>query len=277
MLLRSRSRQAIWSAPTRGVGLIWLTDDVSLRTSDHHGTALRRAYTVWADWVSLVLDVQGLVADPAGDPVAVAAMGSAEEFQASIHLALTGFYRQAVGTLRAVLESVLAALDFSVRDDPSAVSAWLEGAYDGVFWTSRVRRRLSKLEPFSVFGTEEDSLFGDKGWFAWLYDVLCAFVHGRPAHTTAAGQSIETTNGGLWQSNGPIYVTGVFDMWCRMFFNTMLISTLMAGLARPALATIPTPTDLSLEAFVMRLMDWHPQPGVPQLAAIIAEYLMPSA
>jgi hypothetical protein len=197
-------------------GLVWLTDDVSLRTCDHHGTALHRAYTVWSDWISVVLDVQGLAPDPATDPVGVAAIGSAEEFQASIHLALTGFYRQAIGTLRAVLESLLAALDFSIRDDPSAVSHWLEGAYEGMFWTSRVRRRLSKLEPFSSFTSDEWSLFADSGWFAWLYDLLCAFVHGRPAHTTVDGNRIETTNGGLWQSNGPIYVTGVFDMWSRI-------------------------------------------------------------
>jgi len=257
-------------------GLVWLTDDVSLRTSEHHGTVLQHAYAVWGDWISLVLDVQALAANPAVDPLAVAAMGAGEEFQASISLALTGFYRQAIGTLRAVLESMLAALDLSVRNEPAAVSAWLEGAHDGMFWTSRVRRRLSNLEPFSQFRTEEDSLFADAGWFAWLYEVLCAFVHGRPAHTNAAGRRIETTNGGLWQSNGPIYVDDVFDMWARLFFNTMLISALMAGLSRPALVALSTPTGLSLEAFVMRLMDWHPAPGVPRVAAIVAEHLMPS-
>jgi hypothetical protein len=256
---------------------VWLTDDVSLRTSDHHGTVLSRALRVWGDWLTLLLDVQSLVTDPASDPLAVAAMGAAEEFQASISLALTGFYRQALGTLRAVLESLLAALEFSVRDDPAAVAAWLEGSHEGRFWATRVRRRLSRLEPFASFHTEEDSLFAEPGWFAWLYDLLCAFVHGRPAHTVAAGDRIDTTNGGLWNSNGPLYVAGVFNMWARLFFNTMLMSALMVGLARPALAALEGPTSLSLEALVRRLMDWHPEPGVPAVAAVIAEYLMPSS
>lgn len=258
-------------------GLVWLTDDVSLRTSDHHGTALSRALAAWGDWLTLVLDVQSLVAEPASDPLAVAAMGAAEEFQASISLALTGFYRQALGTLRAALESLLAALDFSVRDDPSAVAAWLEGSDEGRFWASRVRRRLAQLEPFRSFRTEEDSLFGEPGWFAWLYDLLCAFVHGRPAHTVAAGHRIDTTNGGLWDSNGPLYVGGVFDMWARLFFDVMLMSALMVALARPALTQLEQAAGLSLEAFVKRLMDWHPTPGVPRVAAVIAEYLMPSS
>jgi hypothetical protein len=254
-----------------------LTDDVSLRTSEHHGTALQREYAIWGDWISLVSDVQALAAKPTDDALSVAAMGATEEFQASISLALTGFYRQAIGTLRAVLESMLAALDFSVRNHPAAVAAWLEGTQDGVVWTSKVRRRLSKLEPFSEFTTEEgDSLFGDSGWFAWLYEVLCAFVHGRPAHTTAAGHRIETTNGGLWKSNGLIYVDVAFDLWARLFFNTMLIGALMAGLSSPALAELSNPTELSLEAFVMRLMDWHPAPRAPRVAAVIAEHLMPS-
>jgi hypothetical protein len=101
-------------------------------------------------------------------------------------------------------------------------------------------------------------------------------VHGRPAHTNAAGVRLDTTNGGLWNSNGPVYVSGVFDMWTRIFLDVVLLSTLLAGLANPALTKIANPSDVSLETFVAQLMDWHPQPGVPPVAARIAEHLMPS-
>jgi len=65
------------------VSVTGLPDDVSLRTSDHHGTVIRRAQDCWGEWISLVLDIQSLGADPTRDSLAVAAMNVADELQVS--------------------------------------------------------------------------------------------------------------------------------------------------------------------------------------------------
>lgn len=257
-------------------GVTGLPDDVSLRTSDHHGTVLQQAHDCWSDWIALVLDIQGLCDDAMRDPLAVAAMNVADELQVSVYLALTGFYRQAIGTLRAALEGMLAALHFCVASDQEATDEWLAGTDEGRVWVRKVRLKLRTMEPFVGFEQEvEWPLFADGGWFAWLYELLSAFVHGRPAHTDKAGRRMETTNGGLWQSNGPIYHDGAFEFWARLYFNATLLSALMAGLANPKLTALAKPTGLSLEAFLERLFEWHPEPGVPRVAAVIAQHLFP--
>jgi hypothetical protein len=203
-------------------------------------------------------------------------MNVTDELQVSVYLGLTGFYRQAIGTLRAALEGMLAALYFSVTPDQAASDEWLAGTNEGRVWVRQVRLKLRESEPFSRFEQQvEWPLLADDGWFAWLYETLSAFVHGRPAHTDKSGHRMETTNGGLWESNGPIYHDEAFEFWARLYFNSTLLSTLMAGLANPKLTTLARPTGLSLEAFMERLFEWHPEPGVPKVAAVIAEHLFP--
>jgi hypothetical protein len=262
--------QSTWQSVTG------LPDDVSLRTSDHHGTVIRCAHDSWGEWISLVLDIQGLCDDPMRDSLAVAAMNVTDELQVSVYLALTGFYRQAIGTLRAALEGMPAALHFSVVSDQAAIDEWLAGTDEGRLWVRKVRLKLSESEPFAQFEQQVNwPLFADGGWFAWLYETLSAFVHGRPAHTSKSGRRMETTNGGLWGSNGPIYHDGAFEFWARLYFNAILLSALLAGLAKPELTTLAKPSSLSLEAFLEQLFEYHPEPGVPRVAAVIAEHLFP--
>lgn len=137
--------QSTWQSVTG------LPDDVSIRTSDHHGTVIRRAHDCWGDWISLVLDIQSLCDDPMDDSLAVAAMNVTDELQVSVYLALTGFYRQAIGSLRAALEGMLAALYFSAVSDQAAIDGWLAGTDEGRVWVRKVRLELRELEPFSRF------------------------------------------------------------------------------------------------------------------------------
>src|SRR5437867_4231132 len=82
-------------------GIIHLPDDVSLRTSDHHGKDLKHAYDAWGDWISLALALQYLDGpEPTTDVAAV--IGSfvvTDELQSSLHSALCGFYRASIGDL----------------------------------------------------------------------------------------------------------------------------------------------------------------------------------
>jgi hypothetical protein len=256
-------------------GLVALPDDVSLYTRDRHQETLRRAYKAWSHWTTLVLDVQSLCADAARDPLAVAAVGAGEEFQASTYAALTGFYRQAIGGLRSVLETTLAGLYFKVQPNDAVLDKWLEGAEDRPFPTTTTRRTLSRTEPFCSLGKGDEAFLADNGWFASLYALLCAFIHGRPAHTNRDGISIETTNGGMWRSNGPVYVQQAFAFWSALYFDTMLLGALLCGLADQRLVEQPGCHGVIYETYVERLMEWHPHPKAPITAAVIAEYLMP--
>ncbi len=255
-------------------GLVALPDDVSLRTTDHHGQTLHRAYECWGNWVSLILDIQSLCESPSLDPLAVATANASDEFRVSMYAAMPGYYRQAIGSLRPALEAMLAALHFGVHPDGRTLEQWLEGHEDGRFSSGRVRPQLAREVPFSRFERSGRALLADGGWYSWLYAILSAFLHGRPAFTDQAGGRIETTNAGLWASNGPIYSSDAFELWARVFFDALLLSALLAGLAEERLVRRESPHDISNRALIARLIDWHPAPGAPNVAADIAE-LMP--
>lgn len=258
-------------------GIVALPDDVSLRTSEQQGRVLRDAQAAWRHWLGLVVDIQRTRPDIEHDALVVATMSVAEELQASLYNALTGFYRQAIGMLRAPVEAMLAAADFSARPDPQRLAQWLQGREEGRISVPKVRRALRKLEPYVRFEQEADSrLLGDDGWLTWLYGVLCAFVHGRPALTDAMGTSIETTNGGMWQSNGPVYAPRAFTFWSTLYFDSLLACALLAGLTEPRIIAVAEPSDIGYEQLIEHLMDWHPHPGPPPPAAAVAEHLMPS-
>lgn len=89
-----------------------LPDDVSLRTSDHHGSTLRNAYELWSHWPALTLELQSLVPDPREDALCLASLTVSDELQASLYAALTGFYRQAIAGLRPALEATMAGAYF---------------------------------------------------------------------------------------------------------------------------------------------------------------------
>ncbi|MFZ1155357.1 MAG: hypothetical protein WAN93_10680 [Solirubrobacteraceae bacterium] len=254
-------------------GIVNLPDDVALRTSERHGEVLHHAYAAWGYWLGMVLDIQALC-DPNDDPLAVAVLNATDEFQASAYAALTGFYRQSIGTLRPALEAMLAAVYFKVLPNKRSFTNWQHGNQAGRLWIKTVRRKLAQCDPFPRFEESGDELLADGGWVVWLYGILSEFLHGRPAHTDDAGKRIETTNGGMWNSNGPIYAEDAFVLWSRLYFNTLLLAVLLAGLADPRLVRVTKPNDITYEQYVEKLIDWHPTPGAPLTAATIAEYLM---
>src|SRR5437879_5362341 len=67
--------ESTWSSITS------LPDDVALRTTDFHGAALHQAHEFWGNWVSLVLDLQGLVESPKDDPLCVVSLAMGDELQ----------------------------------------------------------------------------------------------------------------------------------------------------------------------------------------------------
>lgn len=81
-----------------------LPDGVSIRTSDQHGTLFKNASQFTNHWIELILDVQALTLNPREDALALSCLDAHDDFQASIYAALTGYYRQSIGSLRYALE-----------------------------------------------------------------------------------------------------------------------------------------------------------------------------
>lgn len=250
-----------------------LPDDVSLRTSNHHGSALSNANAFWARWVSLVLDVQSLVPEAREDALSTSCLLVSDELQASTYLALTGFYRQAIAVLRFGLEATLAGAYLRAFPDPVRFQQWADGHDQGRLWVRDVRRKLAAVDPYASFENDPFPLLSDGGIVAFLYERLSAFSHGRPNLIDDDGRQIPTSNVGLWGgSNGPVYEFDSFRIWSVYYFEVAFVCLLLVGLAEPGLRSHPNPTDMSFGTFVRLTLSW--QPIVPPMLARISEYLV---
>jgi hypothetical protein len=228
-------------------GITSLPDDVSLRTSDHYGTDLKRAYRAWGDWVSLALAAQYLDGDPpkTDTPIVVASFVVTDELQSSLYSALCGFYRASLGDLRLALEGAVAGLYFTAIPDPQTLQAWEEGGYE--LKMNDARQRLAQHDPCRRY----PGLMGNHEWVASSLRQLNTFSHGKPS----------TANIEFWEgSNGPIYVPRSFEVWRRAFVDVVLLSVLLTALAEPRLREATYPSDFRLSDVVESLLSWHPQP-----------------
>lgn len=241
-------------------------DDVSIRTTDHHGTTFRRVYDIWGYWVAFTLDLQSVVQNPRYDALALACLNVGDELQASTHIALTGFYRQAIAGLRSALEGTVVGAYFRAYPDGKKFAEWADGHRGGRLWWREVRKKLGKVSPYSLFEQPDDEfpLLGEAGWVNFLYDRLSTFSHGRPFYTDEDGNQIPTTNVGLWDgSNGPIYERRSVRMWSVYYFDVALACLSIVGLAEPRVLHVRRPTELTYLDFVSRLAEWtEARPGV---------------
>ena len=228
-------------------GITNLPDDVSLRTSDHYGTDLQRAYGAWGDWVSLALAAQYLGGEPpkTDTPIVVASFVVTDELQSSLYSALCGFYRASLGDLRLALEGAIAGLYFTAIPDAQTLKAWDDGTYE--LQMNDARQRLAQRDPCRRY----PSLMDNDKWVASSLRQLNSFSHGKPS----------TANIEFWEgSNGPIYVPRSFEVWRRAFADVVLLSVLLTALAEPGLREAMYPSDFLLDDFIESLLAWHPEP-----------------
>lgn len=238
--------------------LVWLTDDVSLRTSEHHGTLLRKANQLTGHWIEMVLDIQSLIQNPRDDALALACLDVHDDLQASIYTMLTGFYRQSIATLRMALEETLAGAYFRAYPDSTKVQQWADGLREGQLWVREIREELSKIEPYSSFERGEYKLCGKSGWVDFLYSRLSGFSHGRPFYTDEEGNRVPTSNVGLWcGSNGPVYEPRAVKLWSAFFFDTALLCLVLVGLAEKRILHLKKPTGIGFKEFLERTLFWH--------------------
>ena len=211
--------------------LIWLTDDVSLRTSDNHGSELKIMYELYGSLIDQ-LEVEG-------DVFWELLLDIADEFQASLFNLLCGFYRVSLSCLRSALEISTYALYFQVTRQYEEFKTWIKGKYDddrfrNIRSFGNLCDQLDKLKNFESIQTHLNSMYGftlfnqktprrAPGITRQLHSHLSKFVHSRPQHT----------HGDLWKSTGPVYVPISFVKGATCYLETFMLVYVFIKLARP--------------------------------------------
>ncbi len=263
-----------WSSITN------LPDDVSLRTSDFHGTAVREAHELWGHWVALCLDLRSVIESSADDPIYEVSLTFGDELQASLYAVLTGFYRQAIAGLRSGLEGMMAGALFRAYPDPAEFKGWADGTGDKLWW-SNMRKRLAKVAPYAQFegsGQRLDHLMADGGWVNYLYQRLSAFSHGRPQHVDEFGRWMPTANVYLWGgSNGPIYEPEAFRLWTAYYTGVALTALFLVGLSEPRVVSIATPTEVAYRELLLRVAATESLKMIPVVGRVVRYLLAPES
>ena len=211
-------------------GLMSLPDDVVLRTTAHQGPMAEHCWQILAAWV------EDFPIDRTQESFVVEAMMDvADALQASTFSALHGYYRQGLASLRGVLEVMLTAASFAVRDDrvglenfrygPGNNSSWIQFSSD----LDIVARDTKAKELSVVMGSH--ALFQGtgrtrSGWIWGNYQLLSRYLHAIPG----------ATDGEVWMgSNGPRWVPEAFVRHLRFLRETFVIAILICKIADPEL------------------------------------------
>jgi hypothetical protein len=224
-----RVEERVWSS------IVSLPDDVSLRTSDHHGSHLTAMHELWRSWIESVGEEQ--------DSMYYVMSDAGDEYQACVFNGLCGFYRVGASCLRSVLELTCHGAYFQLRSGSGAakeVVAWKQRGKGGKKFKDlcksfRDHPHARRLEdhlcaqqynsdlPWSVFGRIPPQRASS--WADRLYGELSNYAHSRPDHSSAA----------KWDgSNGPIYVRDSFGTVYTLYLDTMALCYVLVKLARPA-------------------------------------------
>lgn len=205
--------------------VVTLPDDVAVRTSNYHGTALRELHDLWAGWVESLDGVDGCLADVMLD--------AGDDFQSATYNSLTGFYRLSIAALRNALELVAIGTWAKVCNKDREFQEWRDGsrtlsfgtACDGLIATTDpLRRELRETVGDSLFDQKDST---DEGGFARrIFGGISDFSHSRPGRT----------DGDLRDSNGPIYVRSAFEHTAWIHSEVMGLSFVLVLIAQPKLA-----------------------------------------
>lgn len=209
--------------------IVSLTDDVSLQTSDYHGSELKVMNELWGDWIESLGEKK--------DPMFHTMLDAGDEFQACTFNSLVGYYRVASSCLRSALElniiGTYLQLSLGLPIAKIGYSNWVKKvlpirygkACDHMHKDPLVQpleEYLNSEMDYSVFGQKSGEKQG--GWARKLYSELSDFAHSRPTHAAVV----------MWQgSNGPIYVTSSFMRVFALYMDTMALSYALVKLVRP--------------------------------------------
>jgi hypothetical protein len=239
--------------------IVSLPDDVSVTTSKHYGSVLKKSWSAWDEWNCLAGSLQAIVQDPTTSPIAHVASLVNDELQASIYNALVGFYRLAFSSLRNVVEQMSVGLQLELAGDRNAFLRWLNGNRELKFsWAADGLARhtpVARLECY-LMNCLGDSMFRQRslkqseGFARRLFKELSEFTHGGPAFTSAD----------LWEgSNGPIFVAKAFEKWAGTFARTYALGVLEAKLAQPHISRLGFGSQLSIQELFREVVKMVPK------------------
>jgi hypothetical protein len=109
-----------------------LPDEAAVRTSNRHGTLLDILHKLAGSWPYCVGDSDH------SDPVGLAMIEVINEPDASLYNMLVGFYRQAIDSLRIILESVSIGAYCQLTTQGNILQDWLDGRNAVMFNTKSV-------------------------------------------------------------------------------------------------------------------------------------------
>jgi len=228
-------------------GIVDLPDDVSIRTSNHQGTILKELYALQSTWTSHAIgDDQDILFE--------VLLYTIDELDAALFNVLHGYYRQAIGCLRNMVELVLFGTHCQMAQDTTLFEQWQTGQHENSFGgICTLLLQYAPVQALNAFlrSTVNDAIIDRRnapqsgGWARRLYAELCEYSHSRP----------DATNVGLWRSNGPIYVPRAFMITASLYAETLAFCYLLIKLVRPAL-TLPKAVEEQLASYQQEESMW---------------------
>src|SRR2546422_4160315 len=190
------------------------------------------------------------------DPVGLAMIEMINEPDASLYNMLVGFYRQAIDSLRIILDSVSVGAYCQLTSQVNVLQSWLDGndevkfnaaatGLHGALETNQLHDHLFRTVHFGFIDQAHRGQAYPGGWVRQLYQKLSKYSHGRPLYN----------NTSLWQSNGPIYVGRAVAIVTGLFIETFVASYIIVKLCRPDFELLAEAREV-LEADVLYLPDW---------------------
>ncbi len=207
--------------------LVWLTDDVSFRTSDNFGTELK----AMNELSGFVIEISLIQRDAWFHAV----LDVFDALRASLFNSLCGFYRVAASSLRAATETITVGLYLQIDKTEKDAVLWQQGKLELRFGS--VCDRLAsnpRMQPLEshLQKTTHQTIFAQRtsrfrtGWARGLFSELSNFSHARPTHSEAS----------LWEgSNGPIFVPASFGRVYAHYLDVCFLFLISAKIARPDL------------------------------------------
>lgn len=237
-----------------------LPDEVAVRTSNRHGTLIDILNQLGGTWSVCVGDSEH------PDPVGLAMIELINEPDAALYNMLVGYYRQAIDSLRIILDSVSIGAYCQLTAQGNLLQNWLDGNEElkfneiapglhGALETKQLNDHLYRTVHFGFIDQANRGQAYPGGWLRQLYQKLSRYSHGRPLYN----------NTSLWESNGPIYVGRAVAIVTGLFIETFVASYIIVKLCRQDFE-LPAEAREVFEADVLPLPDWAQVPEAAKQA-----------